>query len=489
MARKKDKKRKKAAIKKALIIPRGGFVPGSVMRPTWGLVRGTAEKIVRETLKDSGVDIDKVARTLKGARLPTAIEAGQKIAGTVYSVASDFVSGGSSSERVPFLETNQMGTRTVGSQEVKRFTTNFHYGKPTPRTLRTIAKQNGTTKYTFRDTQYDTTWTAGSAGRDHLTLNGGFNRKVLVNYRRWAIEVEDLYDVYGLANYSTPANRLQTNYACILNLWKHLTIMNTSRYLKAKYTLKLYKAVNPNRVISSVMNSCLQNDAGLAVGTNLENYLPVRYQLDGVVAEGADGATKVWVDPKATMLDAPEFAANYEFVKSFTKWLGPGDAWKYKEVFHTGSGINIDAMHAARDRYNPMEIGHVMVLEITGQEVAACYAPNSNENFIGTSPVYCQIEFKTGGEFVNNPHNSNSAYVSTGSGGGVVSTNFLVRSFTNHSGTPASTTTKIFNVPMSKITTDPTDTAAGKLFIPIMSDQTVQYAQRARQGGTGGNEN
>lgn len=481
--RRREKKKAKRAV---LGIPRGGFTP-SIMRPTWGTVRTSVKNIVRESLKDSGLDIDKVSRTLKGAKLPTAVQVGERIAGTVYSVAQDYVSGGGKG-KVPFVESNQEGTRSIGSIEVKRFKTNFHYGKPNPRVIKTLARQNGSTVMTSLDTRYSNTYKSGSTGRDYLTMNAGFNRKLIATYLNWNHSVDRLATVFSLNNFNTPNAKLQTSYACVMNLWRNIDIMNTSRYLKAKYTLKLYKPTNDSNVITNVMNSCLYRDAGLATATPLQKYMPIKYQLDGYTFPNNDASAKVWVDPKASLLDAPAFAADYEFVKSFSKWLGPGDSWNYKEVFHTGSGVNLGELKTVFDAFGVAELGHVLVLEVTGQEVAACYAPNSNENFIGKAPVYCQVEFSIGGEYVNNPHNSSSGYTSNAFGGGVVNSNYLIRSFTNHVESD-DVQNKIFNVPMSNITSDPTNTANGKLFIPIMSDTSVQYAQRARQGGTGGNDN
>lgn len=482
MAKKKDKKKKRST--RAVALPRGGFMPP---KPTWGTVRGYATRIIKDELRKDGVDIDAISRTLKGARLPSATQLAGKIAGTMYTVSQDYISG-AGKKSAPFLQSEGVSTRQIGSVNVKRHMTKFEHGKPNPGTVRQLARLNGTTTYPFLDTRRNSSYGVGSANRDHMTVNGGFNRKTIANFRRMTWNAEDIWDTCNLTNYKTPATKLQTNYVVVKNLWRKVTIVNTSRYLKATYKIKLYKqARTESTAISNVMASGFFTDAELTTGSQIAGKMPIQYQLDGRVSEGVNGAVKVWVDPKASMLDSPEIAAEYDIVKTFTKTLGPGDSWDYHEIMHTGSGINIDQMKAVRTENGENELGFALCIEATGQEVAACYAANSNENFIGTAPIYYQVEFSRGGEFVNNPHNTNSGFTATAAGG-VVSSNFLVRSFTNYRD-QESLTSKIFNVPISDITDDPTLTAAGKLFIPIMSDSNVVYAQRAREGGTGGDEN
>lgn len=480
MAKKEDKKKKRGG---QLVRYRGGFVPA---KPTWGQVRKVAERIAKDTLKDSGVDIDRVTGMLKGAKLPSATQLGSKIAGTVYSVAQDYVSGSSAGSQ-PFLETNTVGTRSIGSSITRKHKTVFQHGKVTPRALRTCARLNGTTIVPFLDTQRSTTYQSGSTGRDHLTANAGFNRKLIACWSPMQWTLSDIYTVGNFSNYSSPKTKLQRNYLAATELWRKVKIHNTSRYLKATYKIKLLVPKTHSTPTASNLAAAFYNDSELTAGVQLNDRAPIRYVLDNFVNEGSEGAFKTFVDPKVGYECAPRLRALYDTVRTFTKTLGPGDIWDFNETMYTGGGLNLDELVYQHSRYAEAEVGHVLLIEAVGQEVAACYAPISNENMIGRAPLYFQVEFSKGAKFINAPHASQSGFT-TSSNGGVVSTNFMIRSFTTY-GNQEANSTKIFNVPISNITDDPTDTVNGKLFIPIMSDSTVQYAQRARENGTGGNEN
>lgn len=463
---------------------RGGFVPS---KPTWGAVRREAGRIVKEGLRREGVDIDRVSRMLKGAKLPSSTQIGSKIAGTVYSVAQEYVSGGGSNKKSPFLQMESVGTRNIGAVQVKKHHTKFEHGKTNPSAIRTLTKIHGATTYPFLDTIRNASWGSGTANRDHMTVTSGFNRKVITSFKRMNWDVEDIYDTANLQAYKTPATKLQTNYLAVKNLWRKITIVNTSRFLKATYKIRLMNPNDTNINMSQAMGGGFHTDTELATGTQLDNYVPIRYQLDGVLDDGNDGAIKVWVDPKINITTSPTVSLLYDTAKTFTKTLGPGDSWTFHEIFHTGSGMDVDELVYQRLRDFDAEIGYALVIEAVGQEVGACYAPNSNENFVGTAPVYYQVEFSKGAEYVNSPHSSQSGFTET-TNGGVVASNWMIRSFTNYRNQELSTA-KIFNVPIGNITDDPTNTANGKLFIPIMTDTNINYAQRAREGGTGGDPN
>lgn len=463
---------------------RGGFVPS---KPTWGAVRREAGRIVKEGLRREGVDIDRVTRMLKGAKLPSATQVGSKIAGTVYSVAQEYVSGGGTNKKSPFLQTDTVGTRNIGSVQVKKHHTKFEHGKTNPTAIRTLTKIHGSTTYPFLDTIRNTSWQQDTAPRKYMTVTSGFNRKVIACFKRMNWEVEDIYDTANLAAYKTPATKLQTNYLAVKNLWRKVTIVNTSRFLKATYKIRLMNPNDTNVNMAQAMGEGFHTDVQLAANTQLDNRAPIRYQLDGVLNDGNDGAIKVWVDPKTNITTSPTVSLMYDTAKTFTKTLGPGDSWSFHEIFHTGSGMDVDELVYQRLRDFDAEIGYALVIEAVGQEVGACYAPNTNENFVGTAPVYYQVEFSKGAEYVNSAHSSLNGFTET-TNGGVIASNWMVRSFTNYRNQEKATS-KIFNVPIGDITDDPIGSTGTKLFIPIMSDTSINYAQRVREGGTGGDPN
>jgi hypothetical protein len=388
---------------------------------------------------------------------------------------------------VPFFQTDSIGTRNIGTVNVKRYTTKFEHGKPNPSAIRTLSKIQGSTTYPILDTIRNATYASGTGNRDHMTVNAGFNRKVIAAFTAMNWVIEDIWDTANLVSYKSPATKLQRNYLAVKNLWRKVTIVNTSRYLKATYKIRLMKPKVDQANMASAFLTGFHSPAQMTAEVQQPLRMPIRFQLAGFVSEGAGGASKVWVDPKTNITTSPYIDYAYETAKTFTKTLGPGDSWVYHEIFHTGSGMDIDGLVSQRGRNAAGEVGFVLVIETVGQEVGACYAPNNNENFVGTSPVYYQVEFSKGIEYVNSSHSSAGGFTTT-SNGGVIASNFAVRSFTDYRNQEANTA-RIFNVPISNITDDPTNTANGKLFIPIMTDTSIQYAQRARQGGTGGDEN
>lgn len=480
MAKKNNKKRKRGG---AMVhVPRGGFTT-----PTWGRVRNDAFRYMRHVLKSStGADYDKIHRLIKDMSMPKKAELKQKIIGLIKATGEQYISGSSGGD-TPFTEVNTYKSAMLGSQKTQVYHTKFEYGKPSTGPIRTLARLHGTSKVTYRDTQYDASYGGVTAGRNTLSHATGFNRKIILQFLRWQYLTDMIFQNYELGPYRTAANKVQTNYACVKNMWREIKIMHNSRYVDAKYTIKLYRTNAHNFDSSTSFTRAFHTTAQLTAGVQIEDKIPIKFQLSGYQDDGSGNATRVWVDPKVSLTNAPEFGQDHELVKSFSKVLSPGDVWCYREKFHCGSGINLDELFSQHQQNLLGYMGYMLVVECQGKPVQACLVEASgfsNENFIGTAPAYFQLEFKNGHESVNAALNIDT-YNSSITTGGVDSNKFMIRSFTDHRNT-FNTNQKIFNRPISQIADDPSLAVPDDIFIPIMTDTNVQYAQRRREGGTGG---
>lgn len=464
---------------------RGGFTPSGTWRQkgaqaAWGLASTAALNALKKTAAEAGVDFAKASAALKKAKLPKAAEVRKRIAGTIYSVADDAISGGKGD--VPFVQGESTRVRNIGSvgMNQKRHITRFEAGKLATRTNRQLCKMHGTTTDVLLDTIRAATYSSGTALRNHLTQVTGFNQKFigLPNFALWT--AKDFHDAFTLANYSPPATKLQRNLVATTKLGRTLTILNTGRYIKSHVTIKLYRNIASHQVPRTIYTQATSSVAEIA-GVQIEGKMPQRYQLEGYTNEGENGFTYMRTDPMGSLAYAPAWTDSMEFVRSFKKVLEPGESWEWTEILHCGAGLDLGVLNERYANAVTASFGYVPVIEFHGPKVLGCYAANSDENFIGTAPSYIQFECKKWHETCNASHNTNTGWASSNTGG-IITDRYMVRSFTKKQDEDS----KIFNVDISNITDDPTDTAAGRLFIPVMTETNLAYAERSREGGTGG---
>lgn len=229
-------------------------------------------------------------------------------------------------------------------------------------------------------------------------------------------------------------------------------------------------------------NESFVDQTTLNAGNQIDGVMPQKFQLTGRISKGPLRA--VDIDPNSSLSESPRWNTDYEFVKSFKKRLQPGEVWEWREKYWTGSGFNLDAMSYLTEESAGSGFGYALVIEAKGVKVQGCATGTTkDDNFIGTGPVIFQTEFGRGFEAINDAYNT-SSYTSTAASGGIISTRLLIRQFTDRK--TLAEADKIYNVDFEKITDNPASEASDGLFIPILADTQISYAQRAREGGTGG---
>jgi len=489
----KKKKKKKGYAAKAAATLRGGFAPAAGWartgaRAAWRSVEKDAKNALKKTANEFGTDLKKTASALMGAKMPTAAEvknlAGKIIVGTVYSVASDAVAGGLSG-RSAFTQSEGQKVRSIGhaTSTLKTYFTKFESGTPVSSANRNIGKDNGMTKEVLINTNLDSLdYGSGTAGRNYLTLNTGFNQKLLFipNLALWS--TNRFTEPFNLTTYAARQDKQQVNYVATQKLGRTITLMNTGRFIKQHVTIKLYRTRN---IMTPPRTAFIESFASDLLISQVQDTIPKKYQLKVPFNQGTAGCSGCIVAPNGSITNASHWQARMELAKTFKKTLEPGEIWNWTEIFHTGGGLNLDVLTEMLDTQSATALGYTPVIEVHGPKVLGCYAAITDENFIGTAPSYVQMEVKLWHETAQAARRTADGWgADQATGGGIATDKYAVRSFTKFDKDP----TKIFNVDVNNILdTAPDGTgAAGKLFIPVMSDTSIQYAERAREGGTGG---
>jgi len=286
---------------------------------------------------------------------------------------------------------------------------------------------------------------------------------------------------FAFDNYLFPSGKIQTSYLATHKLCRRISIMNTARLVKTTVKIKLYRQLDSITTPSSRFQASCATQTQLSTNTQEDGYIPSQYQLAGRTSEGNNGYEKVLVDPKISLENSANWSISYDHVKTFTKTLQPGELWEWTEELNCGAGLNFDKLAELNLTNVNATIGYVPIIEVMGPKVLGCWNSNTEENFIGTAPSYIQTEVKKWHETVNSSHNNRDSKSASEGSGGFITDRYQLRIFSKAVDDKA----KIFNVNVADIVDSP-DGASNQLFIPIMSDSSVQYAKRVRDDGTGG---
>lgn len=482
----KSRKNSKKKYSRALKV-RGGFAPAASFGAR---MKQQADSMVRQEVgrlarKAGELGMEQISRVIMNAKIPETYKVGAKtIAGTVYKVATDHLTGSGTTE--PFLETDSTSagssSANTGNLSQQTYHTKFEVGQPSKRVVKQIARQNGSAKQTIINTITDSSYKPETASRDFLRIRAGFNQKVMalpiIAHPAW----DDMYLKYNLANLSDPSTKKQIVYGMSMNVGSEAHIMNTGKFFKTKVCIKLYACSNHDVSMSAVWNSSFSSAAQLVSNEQAPGAIPIIYQFaNGIGSSSSTIMRQELVDPAVSLASAPNWTKDFEFVRSFTKTLAPNELWKFKMKHHLGSGLNLNVLKtfgALGDR----PVSYVMVIEAQGYPCVAEYGGNDPENFIGTSPVFLQAEFKTTHEYALSSTaaaGDQGEFLNPTSGGGVNIQWPAVRSFAIRENESRDIADKKYNVSLSNISGAPT-TAGGQIYIPVMTDKVVDYAGKGQ---------
>lgn len=473
---------RKKSRKKAYGIPRGGFIVPS--RGFGGSFKDYASQYVKGQFRKAAgrlgkTTLEEAYQIITDTGLPTSWQVDPtRVIGTIMGAASEATGGGKSKQTFIDSESVTIGSSTAnnGNMSQRRYNTKFEVGRPSTRPVRNLARLNGTVKESIVDTISHPLFQLQQPGRRSLGIQAGFNQKALyVPGRQGHIRAGDIWEKYQLSNFFSPQDKLQTSYGMSLKLGRVCKIINTGRYFKAKVTIKLYRSSLVDFDQLNWFSAAITPQAEITAGTPVEGRIPLRYTFAYPESTAAESRLAL-VDKRASLTHSDTWNENFDFVKSFSKTLAPGELWNYHEIMHLGPGINLNVLKqnvGAPD--NPMQ--YVMVIEAHGLPCVAERASGEEENFIGTSPCYIQTEWKTYHEYVNSSTIPGSVtsdgYNQSANDGGTNTARPAIRSFTKRD--TLDIAEKTFNVSVDDLRDTDTN-ADGQIFIPVMSDKTVQAA-------------
>lgn len=463
----KGQKYKIRGVKK---IPRGGFqvprVPNGLGMRAAEYLRPYATNVARRALKDAGsAGIEFAKKLADNMKVPEQVTQGPKTVGRVAGQGVDSISG--SNDTVPFIQEEATRSRNMGNKSytMKKYYTTFEAGRPSTRAVKRIASNNGTTNITTYNSQYD----AGTEVlRTPLRLETGFNQRLLAVNTDWSQKGSTYYGAFDLVNWESPNVRLQTIYGVVTHMWRKFTFMNTNAYLPLTVKVRLWTPTGDSHRISTTFAESVQ----VLADPQQDNRFPKRFQLTDI--DQTDPTWKVKVDPRISYKNAAGITGEWTEVKSFSKKLAPGEIWYWNQKTHCGPGLHLTNLLAAHDDLILHSLDYEITVEVVGVPCEGIVGAQANDHIIGTGPGYVQMEWSKGYEAALAPVDE-SNYNTVGGGGGMRSGIFAIRAFTKFEDGGAGSD-KIRHWSPSDIENSPT-TVGGKLFIPVMSNTQIVYAQ------------
>jgi len=459
--RRRMKSAQKAAVNRRSYkrIPRGGFAlpPGNKAAQAM-LAKKLREHVLDPgKLGDVGYAMDRVGKLYSVAQKIPSIVNGATKAGIVRTAGD--VGRTLGFDKIAHVETSRTKGRRIGPQELKWYYTNLAFGRPSSRTLKRIAMNNGTTKKLLANTNNDET----SVGLD---LKFGFNQKHVCMYNENAQSIMDDYnELFSLSPSIWADNTIQRVYGAILREMYEWKFSNTSSYFPVVITVDYYRPHTDTRTPANYMADAYN----LGNTVQEDGRVPCTKQSGGRSAIG--GRNTVVTDPTLSINSSATFRARTTKIKTVRQVLQPGEVWTLKWDVHCGAGVDLQR---AYDQYllgfNRVA-GILPVFSFHGKDCELRTVADGSTN-IGTSPGYVSIEQKKGFEYVNAPVDVTPTAVDKG----YVPGQPLIRVFTGEYNQMVDK--KLFNVDAINIG----DPASKTHYCPVMTDMTPSFAKE--QTGT-----
>jgi len=455
------KSAQKAAVKRRSYkrIPRGGFV----LPPGNKAAQAFLGKKLRETildpskLGDVGYAMDRVGKLYSVAHKIPSIVNGATKAGLVKTAGD--VGRTLGFDKIAHIETSRTRGKRIGPQELNWYYTNLAFGKPSTRTLKRIALNNGTTMKWLKNTNND----GGSIGLD---LDFGFNQKHVCTFNENAQSIMDDYnELFNMNDSMWPSNTVQRVYGSILKECYEWKFSNTSSYFPVVVTVDYYRPHTDTRTPSNYFQDAFNTSST----AQTDGRVPVQRQSGNI--SGVGGRNSVFVDPTLRIDASSTFRSRTTKIKTVTQTLQPGEVWTLKWDVHCGAGVDLQR---AYDQYllgfNRVA-GIMPVFSFKGKdcEIRTVLTAASN---IGTSPGYVSMEQKKGFEYVNAPVDVSPAATNQG----YVPGQPLIRVFT------ADQQNMVDKILFSVNASDIGDPASKDYYCPVMTDMTPSFAKE--QSGT-----
>lgn len=374
--------------------------------------------------------------------------------------------------------------RVLGGAVVgKRHKTGFTLGKPTSKTLFKLARMNGSVTQTNWNTLIDSTLLTS---RESLAQNCGFNRKQCWTVRELQLTAADLAledRVFADPGYKGLRATDQVNLAAVLGIKRNIRIKNTGRYLPMYFKISLLMPVKDTMEWDNYIQAALPTQGQVDTNDNsTQGSVPAIYWRGPRSSNSSRIAGEV--DPKCSLMSSSRARKRFQVMKTFTKKLGPQDTWDFDLAEPCGSGIDLGLIHsilsaATESARDNLMMGCLISFEMWGVPCEGIDV-DTGYQYIGSSPANCLIEFRKSLSWVKAP--TNATDVQSVQIGGMAGSSCLIRSWQKYASANSlyGTLEQTYSRPAGDITDN--TTAAGKFFIPVMTDALSLPAGRAKGG-------
>jgi len=449
------KSARKAAVKRRSYkrVPRGGFTLPAGTKGT-AFLQSQIRKHILDTSKLSDVNyaMDRVGKLYSVAQKIPQIVNGATKAGLVRTAGE--VGRTLGFDKIAHVETSKTRGKRIGPQELQWHYTNLAFGKPSTKTLKRIALNNGTTMKWLKNTNNDAT----SVGLDVIW---GFNQKHVCVYNENAQSIMDDYnELFSLNANMWADNTIQRVYGSILKECYEWKFSNTGSYFPVVCTVDYYRPHTDTRTAAQ-----LHQDAfNLGSGVQENGRIPVDKQVGSISALG--GRNTIITIPTCNINSSSTFRSRTTKIKTVTKVLQPGEVWTLKWDVHCGAGVDLQR---AYDQYllGINRVAGIMpVFSFKGKDCELRRVTDGSTH-IGTSPGYIAMEQKKGFQYVNAPVDVTPGATDKG----YIPGQPLVRVFTSDQQSMVDDI--LFTVNNSSIG----DPAVKDFYCPVMTDMTPAFAK------------
>jgi hypothetical protein len=260
--------------------------------------------------------------------------------GTTFDTALDGKTGGSSVGTSPYSLFERSIKRSGSNliQSTREHRTNFTWGRPQSRTVKQLARQNGTYKRVMEDTLTSTTFSEAAISRRELEQQYGFNEKL------WFTLGPVLTSTVGkaLALFQAEPDKTSSErdsdanfYGMVIREISEFTFSNSNAYFPIN--MKFHVIGNVDLDLAS--SAFLLNGTNDILTDQDPGAIPKNQQLSTLVSSPSPGIwTSLSVAPKTRLDTTGSFSQNHVKIKSFSKKLAPGDTWKLRMTHNTGPG-------------------------------------------------------------------------------------------------------------------------------------------------------
>ena len=467
--KKRKRKTYSARARKVSKMPRGGFIPNRTFRVSAQGIASVIGKAAVEAAKQKG--LDEGTKIFMNAKKATSAKLKDATFGLMEGLSEGILGKDDIS---PYYQ--KMKTRL---QSGSNYTFNSKYhkikvvtGRDQSKSIKALAKRNGTSKIMFNNSMRTKT---AIADRVELTTDTGFNQKqqILVNPQSFGWSQSQIFSYFNLSTFMSSAVKEQICYGLATSFGSVCRLTNVNQFLPVNVKFHLIKLMAPSMTVRELMSASAHSDI---TAIQQEGKMAKQFQLTNTSLGTTNSPLfTVNVDPNSRGIFASDaFKSIAKIVHTKSIKLFTGDTAEFENVERTGAGVRLDKTHGM-DTMSGMEtdypVTYFLGIEINGPMVEAINATNADARYLGTGPSTVSFEFKKYSTGIVDAEDVVNSINPSGSEG-FISTNFMIRRYTKLQ--IGSTAPRIINFSPDNILQASSGGTVDQIYIPVMSDKSVQ---------------